>query len=179
MRDMLGEDLERMQDDAACNIRVVYFHWGREGRSTPKPYQRELAQFAADRGADLVLGSHPHVLQGSEMLKAADGSRVPVVYSMGNFVFAGKWNPKNKNSMIVKATFTLENGKRRRELELIPVFTDKFPTTPFQPYPQTARQSRKLLQQIDCRNGSGTPQYCGTDAVDEADPEPLMPGPTP
>jgi poly-gamma-glutamate synthesis protein (capsule biosynthesis protein) len=178
MQAMVAEDLDRMAADAECHMRVVYFHWGREGRATPKRYQRELAQVAADHGADFVLGSHPHVLQGVDTLTARDGSRVPVAYSLGNFVFAGKWNPKNKNSLLVKASLALDGDKRRRTLELIPVHTDNFPATPFQPYAQDETQGRHLLRDLDCRSEAGKPAYCGTDKVDDADPaypEPFAP----
>lgn len=61
---------------------VVYVHWGIEKAETPEAYQRELAKQYIDAGADLVIGSHPHVLQGIEYYKG-----VPVVYSLGNFMF--------------------------------------------------------------------------------------------
>ncbi|MCL1828811.1 MAG: CapA family protein [Oscillospiraceae bacterium] len=61
---------------------VVYFHWGVEGSSTPEPYQRELARISIEAGADAVLGSHPHVLQGAEFHNGK-----PIIYSLGNFWF--------------------------------------------------------------------------------------------
>jgi len=61
---------------------VVSFHWGKELHSLPEAYQREYAHLSIDAGADLVLGHHPHVLQGIEFYK-----NVPIVYSLGNFVF--------------------------------------------------------------------------------------------
>ena len=61
---------------------IVYVHWGIEKAETPEAYQRELAKQYIDAGADLVIGSHPHVLQGIEYYKG-----VPIVYSLGNFMF--------------------------------------------------------------------------------------------
>ena len=61
---------------------VVYVHWGIEKAETPEAYQRELAHAYIDAGADLVVGAHPHVLQGIEYY---DG--VPIVYSLGNYMF--------------------------------------------------------------------------------------------
>ena len=67
---------------ASCDYLVVYVHWGIERETTPKEYQRELARQYIDAGADLVVGSHPHVLQGIEYYKGK-----PILYSLGNFVF--------------------------------------------------------------------------------------------
>lgn len=61
---------------------VVSFHWGREGASAPAPYQRAAARAAIDAGADVVLGHHPHVLQGVEWY----GKGI-IFYSLGNFTF--------------------------------------------------------------------------------------------
>ncbi len=61
---------------------IVFVHWGIEREETPEDYQRTLAQQYIDAGADLVIGAHPHVLQGIEYYKEK-----PIVYSLGNFVF--------------------------------------------------------------------------------------------
>lgn len=65
-----------------CDYLVVYMHWGIEKNETPEDYQRELGKKLIDAGADLVIGSHPHVLQGIEYYQGK-----PIVYSLGNFVF--------------------------------------------------------------------------------------------
>ena len=65
-----------------CDYLVVYVHWGIERNTQPEEYQRTLARQYIDAGADLVVGSHPHVLQGIEYYKGK-----PILYSLGNFVF--------------------------------------------------------------------------------------------
>lgn len=65
-----------------CDFVAVYVHWGIERNEYPEDYQRQLAQQYIDAGADLVIGSHPHVLQGIEYYKG-----VPIVYSLGNYMF--------------------------------------------------------------------------------------------
>ena len=65
-----------------CDYLVVYVHWGIERDERPQEYQRSLGKQYIDAGADLVVGSHPHVLQGLEYYKGK-----PIVYSLGNFVF--------------------------------------------------------------------------------------------
>jgi poly-gamma-glutamate capsule biosynthesis protein CapA/YwtB (metallophosphatase superfamily) len=68
-----------------ADLVVVSFHWGKELHSLPEPYQREFGHAAVDAGADLVLGHHPHVLQGFELYRGK-----PIAYSLGNFVFGSK-----------------------------------------------------------------------------------------
>lgn len=86
--------------DALCDVLTVYVHWGVEYQEYPEDYQRTLAQHYVDAGADLIIGSHPHCLQGIEYV---DG--VPVFYSLGNFVF-GKYMPK---TMVVQVQVDEEN----------------------------------------------------------------------
>ena len=62
---------------------IVSFHWGIELATSPNSEQRDLAHLAVDSGADLVLGHHPHVVQGFELYK----NRL-IAYSLGNFVFS-------------------------------------------------------------------------------------------
>ncbi|MEK6709484.1 MAG: CapA family protein, partial [Nitrospinota bacterium] len=61
---------------------VVNHHWGTSMTHEPREFQREIAHASVDAGADLVLGGHPHVLQGVELYKGR-----PIVYSMGNLIF--------------------------------------------------------------------------------------------
>lgn len=77
---LLLEEIRRTR--TLCDFLVVYVHWGIEREEHPEEYQRVLGQQYIDAGADLVIGSHPHVLQGLEYYKGK-----PIVYSLGNFVF--------------------------------------------------------------------------------------------
>lgn len=67
---------------AQCDYLVVYVHWGIERNTEPESYQRSMGQVYIDAGADLVVGSHPHVLQPVETYKDKT-----IAYSLGNFVF--------------------------------------------------------------------------------------------
>ena len=64
---------------------IAYVHWGSENVNDFEASQRELATAYVDAGADLIIGDHPHVLQGIEYIKD-----VPVLYSLGNFWFNSK-----------------------------------------------------------------------------------------
>ena len=68
--------------DQVCDYVVVYVHWGIERAEHPEEYQRTMGKQYIDAGADLVVGSHPHMLQGIEYYQGK-----PIVYSLGNFVF--------------------------------------------------------------------------------------------
>ena len=92
-----------------CDYLVVYVHWGIERDERPQDYQRALGQQYIDAGADLVIGSHPHVLQGLEYYKGK-----PIVYSLGNFVFGSSiprtavlqadWDGETTSLRLVPAT---------------------------------------------------------------------------
>lgn len=77
---LLIEDIKTAK--AQSDFVVVYVHWGLEKHDSPEEYQRNLAKQYIDAGADLVVGSHPHVLQGIEYYNGK-----PIVYSLGNFMF--------------------------------------------------------------------------------------------
>lgn len=85
---------------------ILSIHWGVEKMTTPTEDQIEAAHRAIDCGADLVLGAHPHVLQGIEKYNGRY-----ILYSMGNFCFGGNNAPSDMDSMIYRQTFTFnENG---------------------------------------------------------------------
>ncbi len=65
-----------------CDYLVVLIHWGVERAEMPVGHQTSLGRQCIDAGADLVVGSHPHVLQGIEYYRGK-----PIVYSLGNFIF--------------------------------------------------------------------------------------------
>ena len=71
-----------------CDVLVVSCHWGVEGSHTVTDGQRQTAQWLADQGVDLIIGTHPHVTQTAQWLSAADGTDAFVAYSLGNFISA-------------------------------------------------------------------------------------------
>ncbi|SHJ60508.1 poly-gamma-glutamate synthesis protein (capsule biosynthesis protein) [Hathewaya proteolytica DSM 3090] len=85
---------------------IINFHWGIERDYTPSSFQKKLAHFAIDNGADVIIGHHPHVLQSIETYKNKF-----ICYSLGNFCFGGNSNPSDKDSAIVQNTFKYENDK--------------------------------------------------------------------
>ena len=94
------EQLTAMREK--CDIMVVSMHWGNELEYYPLAYQQEWGRIAVDLGADLVIGHHPHVIEGMETYKG-----VNIVYSLGNFCFGGNKRPKDKDTFIYQHEFTV------------------------------------------------------------------------
>ena len=84
--EVMQRQIELAEEQA--DLVVVGNHWGIEDSHVVTDEQRELAQQQADWGADLIIGTHPHVVQDAEWLMAADGRPVFVAYSLGNFISA-------------------------------------------------------------------------------------------
>jgi poly-gamma-glutamate synthesis protein (capsule biosynthesis protein) len=72
---------------------IVYAHWGEEYIDPPASV-RKTAKLFAESGADLIVGSHPHIVQSNEMI-----GDTPVYYSLGNFIFDQYWNAKVTNGL--------------------------------------------------------------------------------
>jgi hypothetical protein len=83
-RELVRNDISAARQKS--DVTVVSFHWGTEGRDHPNPLQCNLAHYAIDCGADIVVGHHVHKLQGVEVYKGR-----PIIYSLGNFAFPTTW----------------------------------------------------------------------------------------
>lgn len=83
-QDRIALSIKKAEADGA-EITIVYLHWGNEYQRVASQDQHDLARVLVENGADLVLGSHPHVVQGFETVEA-NGNRALVVYSMGNLI---------------------------------------------------------------------------------------------
>ncbi len=90
---------------------IVSFHWGREASTTVQAYQRDTAHRAIDAGADVIIGHHPHVLQGVERYR-----RGIIFYSLGNFAFAS-----TSTIADVSALVRLRLDGIQRQAELLPL----------------------------------------------------------
>ncbi|MDD2572897.1 MAG: CapA family protein [Bacillota bacterium] len=90
--ELIREDVEKLKD--LCDVVVVSLHWGIENSNRITPAQQQLGHKIIDWGADIVLGHHPHVLQGIEFYNDK-----LIVYSLGNFIF--DQNGDNNNQSII------------------------------------------------------------------------------
>ncbi|WMJ80810.1 CapA family protein [Clostridium sp. MB40-C1] len=99
----VSQDIKSLKKDNYTVI--INFHWGQEGSYYPVESQKKIAHHAIDNGADLVIGHHPHVVQGIEKYK----DKI-ICYSLGNFAFGGNKNPSDKNTIIVQTKFNFSNN---------------------------------------------------------------------
>lgn len=89
-----------------CELIIASMHWGIEGDYKQNQGQIKMGHYLIDNGVDLVLGSHPHRIQGIEKYN----NRF-IVYSLSNFTFGANQNPNDKDTLIYQQTFTFDNGK--------------------------------------------------------------------
>lgn len=85
-REVMANDIADCRE-AGAELVVVSLHWGVEYQTLPNREQRELADFLIDCGVDMIIGSHPHVVQPMEIVRSEKFDKdVLVVYSLGNFI---------------------------------------------------------------------------------------------
>ncbi len=134
---------EVIADIKAAKLRaklvVVSFHWGAELMDHPKDYQVRLAHAAIDAGADLVLGHHPHVLQGLELYRGK-----LIAYSLGNFAF-GSGSRKCTQSIILITEFV--NGELGM-VKAIPLDVDNHVVN-YQPTPVAGGAAAGAIDQLN------------------------------
>jgi hypothetical protein len=139
-RSKVDADLMRLRAQVAaaterCDLLVVSFHWGVQDSDVPTQRQVDVARAAIDAGADLILGHHPHVLQGAEIYK----NRL-VLYSMGDFVFDAR-TADEAESGIFEVYYRPGEGLR---LWMTPVSISRWRMGP--EYPAAAERDRILLR---------------------------------
>lgn len=113
-RDRIADDVARAREQA--DVVLVAMHWGTENLMEADETQLEYAQYLADLGVDVVLGSHPHVIGPMTWLEGADGHRTLVAYSLGNFL-SNHEDPSIKHELegMLSCDFVREDGQVRVE----------------------------------------------------------------
>ncbi|WP_202710754.1 CapA family protein [Sporosalibacterium faouarense] len=96
-----------------CDFLIASFHWGNEYENYPSENQKMLAHMAVDSGADIIIGHHPHVLQGIEKYK-----NKYIFYSLGNFIFDRQIHQETDKSIILN--ISIEKNKIK-EISLFPI----------------------------------------------------------
>ena len=100
-----------------CDLVIVYVHWGTENETEIDWAQEKQANELVEAGADLIVGDHPHILQGIDTIKG-----VPVFYSLGNFWF----NSRTMDTALLKVTVS---DKKLQSCQLIPCLQENCSTT--------------------------------------------------
>ena len=117
--------MEKFKD----HTKIVLIHWGLEQMGMPMPGQRVLARKMIDAGADLIIGSHPHVVQGYEKYRGKY-----IFYSLGNLLFP------NYTLSTSKGNFGYVNTRKMRH-SIVPLFD--------------VNQGRVVLERIICTKNYG------------------------
>ena len=103
--------VERIRESKEeCDFLAVYVHWGIEREEYPEEYQNVIAKHCVEAGADVIIGAHPHVLQGIEFIEGK-----PIFYSLGNYIFNNSIPKTTLVKVVIKADDTVEYS-------LIPAF---------------------------------------------------------
>lgn len=93
----IEKELKLLPEEA---YKIAYVHWGNEFINYPSSQQKKLAHWLIDKGFNLIIGMHPHILQGFEIYKDCY-----IFYSLGNFIFNMAWEP-TKYGAIVSVDFS-------------------------------------------------------------------------
>lgn len=118
-----------------ANYIVFYMHWGNEYKLSPDTWQKTIAQKLSNLGVNMIIGSHPHVIEPVELIRSEDGESTTVcIYSMGNCVSNQRQEimdscPTGHTEDGVLFSFTLKKAKdgvTLNSLDLIPTWVNKY-----------------------------------------------------
>ncbi|MFB5760471.1 CapA family protein [Paenibacillus medicaginis] len=124
-----------------ADLVIVTTHWGKERASVLEDHQSELAHAFIDAGADLVIGSHPHVLQGLEIYKGKW-----IAYSTGNFIFSKSVTEATQDTAVFQASCTKDGACA---MKLIPCRAELG-----QPVPLSGEKAAKILKKVENMSSS-------------------------
>ena len=122
-------DLEALRE-AGCDAIIYSFHWGKEYSPTHNQTQRRMADYAIKHGADIVVGTHPHCVQGVEHRRGS-----LILWSLGNLVFGGTHEMTTFDAVVAQVSLCFDGGEYQgAKLRLLPVLTSSArPDNNFQP----------------------------------------------
>lgn len=129
---------------------IVHLHWGDELSKEPTDIQVALGRMAIDNGADLVIGHHPHVIQGIEKYNGKY-----ICYSVGNFCFGGNAHPTDPDCMIVQQRFTFQNGELIESGDIVTIpcrVSSSYSINNYQPTPLEGDEKERVQNKIDERS---------------------------
>lgn len=144
---LIKDGIKKLKKKKA-DIIIVSIHAGMEHTSELTSTQKKLSRYAVRCGANLVLGHHPHDLQGIEKYKG-----VYIVYSLANFCFGGNTDPVDKDTMIFQQSFVFQGEKlleSRSTAKVIPCSVSSSSNiNNYQPVVASGKNKRRILRKID------------------------------
>lgn len=143
LKDKISNDIQEMKKQ--CKVVVVSFHWGIERENYASSTQKDLGRFCIDSGADLVVGHHPHVIQGIETYKGKH-----IVYSFGNFSYGGHKNPADKDTFIFQQKFMVSGNEiLPLESKVIPCLISSTKNyNNYQPTPLSGDEGARVMNRL-------------------------------
>lgn len=145
-RNRVTASIERLRRYGAELI-IAFHHWGVELANFPEQYQINMGRHTLRAGADLVLGAHPHVIQGIEEYNGRF-----IVYSLADFCFGGNANPADQDAFIFQQKFTFYRGELlpKNETNIIPVFMSSVRgRNDFRPTPAEHEDAERILERLE------------------------------
>ena len=136
----------RALQEAGCDYILYACHFGTEYETAHNALQTEMAHAILDAGADCIVGTHPHVVQGIESY----GGK-PIFYSLGNFVFGGNLSPTDYDGLAVQLTLHFDHGGCDGvQARLLPLMTSGVQdgTTDFCPVLAEGADAERILARI-------------------------------
>lgn len=150
---LIQEGITKLQQEQVDLI-FICCHWGIEREYYPEEYQQTLGRKCIDWGADLVIGHHPHVLQGIEEYQGRF-----IIYSLGNFCFGANRNPADKDTMIFQQTFTFVDGEKQEDknIRVVPCSISSVTNrNDYKPTPAVGEEAVRIINKInDCSKDFG------------------------
>lgn len=143
-REPVYNDLRYLKKQG-CDVIVYSCHWGKEYSPAHNQRQITMADYALKYGADIVVGTHPHCVQGIEARRGG-----VVLYSLGNLVFGGTHDLTTHDALIAQAVLTFEQGSYQGvTIRLMPILTSsERPGNSFQPEFATGVDYNRIMQLI-------------------------------
>ena len=138
--DELDQDLNRMKNEIdtmrsrGAEVLIFYLHWGDENQRKPNKYQEKIAKALSDYGVDIILGSHPHVIQPIRTITSEiSGKTSLVAYSLGNFLSNQRYeilnNRYTEDGIILNITILkdlVNNNITIQNIDYVPTWVNKY-----------------------------------------------------
>lgn len=149
-----GQGIEQLMQDGIAELKeegvdliLACCHWGIEREYYPTDYQQTFGRKCIDWGADMVIGHHPHVLQGVEEYQGKY-----IIYSLANFCFGANRDPVDKDTMIAQQTFYFVDGQKQEntDFRMIPCSVSSVSSrNDFKPTPAQGDEALRIIGRVN------------------------------
>ena len=148
--EIIARDIAELKAQGAEYI-IYQCHWGTEYEENHNVLQEAMARSCQRAGADLVVGHHPHVVQGIDYIMD-----MPVVYSLGNLSFGGTIRLSTYDAMLLQVSVFPDRTENRTELKLIPILTSsqsEKKINDYHPVPALDQDALRILKKVQKDTG--------------------------